>query len=131
VFECFLPEATGSCPLTHELKKYHTVFLRYLQLNTKVSSSSRPRLFRAKKFLKSCRRIGSRLIGSRLIGSRLIFLSPHCFGCRNLGKNGLSTSSILLDRCPPPRPPGPPSPALPKDKLNPPTPSIYVRTATP
>ncbi|CAG5865384.1 unnamed protein product [Menidia menidia] len=46
--------------------------------------------------------------------------------CRNLGKNGLSTSSILLDRCPPPRPPGPPSPALPKDKLNPPTPSIYL-----
>uniref|UniRef100_A0A3B3VB14 [histone H3]-trimethyl-L-lysine(27) demethylase n=1 Tax=Poecilia latipinna TaxID=48699 RepID=A0A3B3VB14_9TELE len=46
--------------------------------------------------------------------------------CRNLGKNGLSTSSILLDRCPPPRPPGPPSPPLPKDKLNPPTPSIYL-----
>ncbi|XP_041856959.1 lysine-specific demethylase 6A [Melanotaenia boesemani] len=46
--------------------------------------------------------------------------------CRNLGKNGLSTSSILLDRCPPPRPPPPPSPALPKDKLNPPTPSIYL-----
>ncbi|XP_054915854.1 lysine-specific demethylase 6A isoform X2 [Poeciliopsis prolifica] len=46
--------------------------------------------------------------------------------CRNLGKNGLSTSSILLDRCPPPRPPGPPSPQLPKDKLNPPTPSIYL-----
>lgn len=48
-----------------------------------------------------------------------------CFS-RNLGKNGLSTSSILLDRCPPPRPPAPPSPPLPKDKLNPPTPSIYV-----
>ncbi|XP_036065490.1 lysine-specific demethylase 6A isoform X1 [Oryzias melastigma] len=46
--------------------------------------------------------------------------------CRNLGKNGLSTSSILLDRCPPPRPPAPPSPPLPKDKLNPPTPSIYL-----
>ncbi|KAK5607934.1 Lysine-specific demethylase 6A [Crenichthys baileyi] len=46
--------------------------------------------------------------------------------CRNLGRNGLSTSSILLDRCPPPRPPGPPSPPLPKDKLNPPTPSIYL-----
>uniref|UniRef100_A0A3B5MWL9 [histone H3]-trimethyl-L-lysine(27) demethylase n=1 Tax=Xiphophorus couchianus TaxID=32473 RepID=A0A3B5MWL9_9TELE len=46
--------------------------------------------------------------------------------CRNLGKNGLSTSSILLDRCPPPRPPGRPSPPLPKDKLNPPTPSIYL-----
>uniref|UniRef100_A0A3Q3VV90 [histone H3]-trimethyl-L-lysine(27) demethylase n=1 Tax=Mola mola TaxID=94237 RepID=A0A3Q3VV90_MOLML len=45
---------------------------------------------------------------------------------RNLGKNGLSTSSILLDKCPPPRPPRPPSPPLPKDKLNPPTPSIYL-----
>uniref|UniRef100_A0A3B4ULV6 [histone H3]-trimethyl-L-lysine(27) demethylase n=1 Tax=Seriola dumerili TaxID=41447 RepID=A0A3B4ULV6_SERDU len=46
--------------------------------------------------------------------------------CRNLGKNGLSTSSILLDKCPPPRPPRQPSPPLPKDKLNPPTPSIYL-----
>ncbi|TWW64158.1 Lysine-specific demethylase 6A [Takifugu flavidus] len=46
--------------------------------------------------------------------------------CRNLGRNGLSNSSILLDKCPPPRPPPPPSPALPKDKLNPPTPSIYL-----
>ncbi|KAK7882329.1 hypothetical protein WMY93_028503 [Mugilogobius chulae] len=46
--------------------------------------------------------------------------------CRNLGKNGLSTNSIVLDKCPPPRPPGPPSPSLPKDKLNPPTPSIYL-----
>ncbi|XP_067116876.1 lysine-specific demethylase 6A isoform X1 [Osmerus mordax] len=46
--------------------------------------------------------------------------------CRNLGKNGLATSSILLDKCPPPRPPPPPSPSLPKDKLNPPTPSIYL-----
>ncbi|XP_070831336.1 lysine-specific demethylase 6A isoform X3 [Chaetodon trifascialis] len=46
--------------------------------------------------------------------------------CRNLGKNGLSTSNILLDKCPPPRPPRAPSPPLPKDKLNPPTPSIYL-----
>ncbi|XP_045078370.1 lysine (K)-specific demethylase 6A, like isoform X3 [Coregonus clupeaformis] len=45
---------------------------------------------------------------------------------RNLGKNGLSSSSILLDKCPPPRLPPPPSPVLPKDKLNPPTPSIYL-----
>lgn len=48
------------------------------------------------------------------------------FPFRNLGKNGLSNSSILLDKCPPPRPPPPPYPPLPKDKLNPPTPSIYV-----
>ncbi|KAL6115417.1 kdm6a [Pungitius sinensis] len=46
--------------------------------------------------------------------------------CRNLGRNGLSNSSILLDKCPPPRLPPPPSPVLPKDKLNPPTPSIYL-----
>ncbi|CAL1598149.1 unnamed protein product [Knipowitschia caucasica] len=46
--------------------------------------------------------------------------------CRNLGKNGLSNSSILLDKCPPPRLPSAPAPALPKDKLNPPTPSIYL-----
>ncbi|XP_061649230.1 histone demethylase UTY isoform X1 [Phyllopteryx taeniolatus] len=46
--------------------------------------------------------------------------------CRNLGKNGLSASSIFLDKCPPPRPPSTPSPPLPKDKLNPPTPSIYL-----
>uniref|UniRef100_A0A4W5KEB4 [histone H3]-trimethyl-L-lysine(27) demethylase n=1 Tax=Hucho hucho TaxID=62062 RepID=A0A4W5KEB4_9TELE len=46
--------------------------------------------------------------------------------CRNLGKNGLSNSSVLLEKCPPPRPPPPPSPSLPKDKLNPPTPSIYL-----
>nr|XP_014347121.1 PREDICTED: lysine-specific demethylase 6A isoform X2 [Latimeria chalumnae] len=46
--------------------------------------------------------------------------------CRNLGKNGLSNNSILLDKCPPPRLPLPPEPSLPKDKLNPPTPSIYL-----
>uniref|UniRef100_A0A671PW70 [histone H3]-trimethyl-L-lysine(27) demethylase n=1 Tax=Sinocyclocheilus anshuiensis TaxID=1608454 RepID=A0A671PW70_9TELE len=45
---------------------------------------------------------------------------------RNLGKNGLSSSSILLNKCPPPRLPPPPSPPLAKDKLNPPTPSIYL-----
>lgn len=64
-----------------------------------------------------------------LSSSDLTDLSPLRPGCRNLGKNGLSTNSILLDKCPPPRPPRPPSPPLPKDKLNPPTPSIYVRTA--
>lgn len=45
---------------------------------------------------------------------------------RNLGKNGLSSSSFLLNKCPPPRLPPPPAPPLAKDKLNPPTPSIYV-----
>ncbi|XP_031234231.1 histone demethylase UTY isoform X2 [Mastomys coucha] len=46
--------------------------------------------------------------------------------CRNLGKNGLSNGHILLDLCPPPRPPTSPYPPLPKEKLNPPTPSIYL-----
>ncbi|XP_051563824.1 lysine-specific demethylase 6A-like isoform X5 [Myxocyprinus asiaticus] len=46
--------------------------------------------------------------------------------CRNLGKNGVSNNSILLDKCPPPRLPSPPFPPLPKGKLNPPTPSIYL-----
>ncbi|XP_078514437.1 lysine-specific demethylase 6A isoform X2 [Lissotriton helveticus] len=48
--------------------------------------------------------------------------------CRHLHKNGLSNSNILLDKCPPPRPPPPPYPPLPKDKLNPPTPSIYLES---
>ncbi|XP_052456445.1 lysine (K)-specific demethylase 6A, like isoform X4 [Carassius gibelio] len=46
--------------------------------------------------------------------------------CRNLRKNGLSSSSVLLNKCPPPKLPPPPSPPLDKDKLNPPTPSIYL-----
>uniref|UniRef100_A0AAY4DGX7 [histone H3]-trimethyl-L-lysine(27) demethylase n=1 Tax=Denticeps clupeoides TaxID=299321 RepID=A0AAY4DGX7_9TELE len=46
--------------------------------------------------------------------------------CRNLGKNGLLGNRILLEKCPPPRLPMAPYPPLPKDKLNPPTPSIYL-----
>ncbi|KAF5899336.1 lysine-specific demethylase 6A-like isoform X2, partial [Clarias magur] len=46
--------------------------------------------------------------------------------CRNILKNGLSNNRILLDKCPPPCLPPPPTPPLPKDKLNPPTPSIYL-----
>ncbi|XP_062040716.1 lysine-specific demethylase 6A-like isoform X3 [Lepus europaeus] len=46
--------------------------------------------------------------------------------CRNLGKNGLSSNHILFDKCQPPRPPTSPYPPLPKEKLNPPTPSIYL-----
>lgn len=57
------------------------------------------------------------------------FMSNVMFIYRNLGKNGLSSSSILLNKCPPPRLPPPPSPPLAKDKLNPPTPSIYVSGA--
>ncbi|MXQ95131.1 hypothetical protein E5288_WYG018541 [Bos mutus] len=48
--------------------------------------------------------------------------------CRNLDKNGLSNSHNLLDKCPPPKPPTSPYPPLPKDKLNPPTPSIYLES---
>lgn len=44
--------------------------------------------------------------------------------CKGLGKTGITTS-ILGDR-PPPRPPSPPRPPLPKDILNPPTPSVYL-----
>ncbi|TRY94020.1 hypothetical protein DNTS_029589 [Danionella cerebrum] len=46
--------------------------------------------------------------------------------CRNLGKNGMSNNSIFMDKCPPPRLPPAPFPPLPKEKLNPPTPSIYL-----
>ncbi|XP_035692418.1 histone demethylase UTY-like isoform X5 [Branchiostoma floridae] len=46
--------------------------------------------------------------------------------CKLLGMNGLSNNSILYDRDKPPCPPEPPYPPLPKDKLNPPTPSIYI-----
>ncbi|EMP31487.1 Lysine-specific demethylase 6A [Chelonia mydas] len=63
---------------------------------------------------------------ARTVASLLALEKPCLFPHRNLGKNGLSNSSILLDKCPPPRPPPPPYPPLPKDKLNPPTPSIYL-----
>ncbi|KAK1797845.1 hypothetical protein P4O66_008192 [Electrophorus voltai] len=48
--------------------------------------------------------------------------------CRNLGKNGVSNNSVLLAKCPPPRVPLQPFPPLSKDKLNPPTPSIYLES---
>nr|3AVR_A Chain A, Lysine-specific demethylase 6A [Homo sapiens]3AVS_A Chain A, Lysine-specific demethylase 6A [Homo sapiens]6FUK_A Chain A, Lysine-specific demethylase 6A [Homo sapiens]6FUL_A Chain A, Lysine-specific demethylase 6A [Homo sapiens]6G8F_A Chain A, Lysine-specific demethylase 6A [Homo sapiens] len=67
---------------------------------------------------------------SQIIPSMSVSIYPSSAevlkACRNLGKNGLSNSSILLDKCPPPRPPSSPYPPLPKDKLNPPTPSIYL-----
>ncbi|XP_054829304.1 lysine-specific demethylase 6A isoform X2 [Eublepharis macularius] len=67
---------------------------------------------------------------SQIIPSMSVSIYPSSAevlkACRNLGKNGLSNSSVLLDKCPPPRPPPPPHPPLPKDKLNPPTPSIYL-----
>ncbi|XP_052783608.1 lysine-specific demethylase 6A-like isoform X1 [Mya arenaria] len=44
--------------------------------------------------------------------------------CKGHGRSGL-TLSVLGDR-PPPRPPSPPQPPLPKDRLNPPTPSVYL-----
>jgi len=68
--------------------------------------------------------------GSHIIPSMSVSIysssSEVLKACRNLGKNGLSNSHILLDKCPPPRPPTSPYPPLPKDKLNPPTPSIYL-----
>ncbi|XP_034859706.1 lysine-specific demethylase 6A-like isoform X5 [Mirounga leonina] len=68
--------------------------------------------------------------GSHIIPSMSVSIysssSEVLKACRNLGKKGLSNSHILLDKCPPPRPPTSPYPPLPKDKLNPPTPSIYL-----
>nr|XP_030690843.1 lysine-specific demethylase 6A isoform X8 [Globicephala melas] len=68
--------------------------------------------------------------GPQIIPSMSVSIYPSSAevlkACRNLGKNGLSNSSVLLDKCPPPRPPSSPYPPLPKDKLNPPTPSIYL-----
>lgn len=46
--------------------------------------------------------------------------------CKGQGK-GCVTISMLGDGCPP-RPPGKPFPALPKESLNPPTPSVYLDT---
>ncbi|PNI20848.1 UTY isoform 10 [Pan troglodytes] len=67
---------------------------------------------------------------SQIIPSMSVSICPSSTevlkACRNPGKNGLSNSCILLDKCPPPRPPTSPYPPLPKDKLNPPTPSIYL-----
>uniref|UniRef100_A0A2K5PEX4 [histone H3]-trimethyl-L-lysine(27) demethylase n=1 Tax=Cebus imitator TaxID=2715852 RepID=A0A2K5PEX4_CEBIM len=67
---------------------------------------------------------------SQIIPSMSVSICPSSAevlkACRNLGKNGLFNSCILLDKCPPPRPPTSPYPPLPKDKLNPPTPSIYL-----
>ncbi|KAA8588415.1 hypothetical protein FQN60_001609 [Etheostoma spectabile] len=41
-------------------------------------------------------------------------------------RHGVPAGLAPWSSCPPPRPPHPPSPPLPKDKLNPPTPSIYL-----
>ncbi|XP_011672931.2 lysine-specific demethylase 6A isoform X3 [Strongylocentrotus purpuratus] len=51
--------------------------------------------------------------------------------CRKLkGRNGLANSSIWMEKMPPPAPPQIPYPPLPKDQLNPPTPSVYVQNKT-
>ena len=42
------------------------------------------------------------------------------------GKSGQISNSIMAESAPPPLPPQAPYPHLPKDKLNPPTPSVYV-----
>lgn len=46
--------------------------------------------------------------------------------CKGFGKNGVSNMSVMLERCPPPTPPEPPFPPPARDKLLPPTPSVYL-----
>ena len=47
--------------------------------------------------------------------------------CRKLkGRNGLTASTLWMEKMPPPAPPPVPYPPLPKEQLNPPTPSVYV-----
>lgn len=46
--------------------------------------------------------------------------------CKGLGCHGRLDSSVLSDDCKPPSPPEPPYPPFPKDKLLPPTPSVFV-----
>lgn len=46
--------------------------------------------------------------------------------CKGFEKNGVSNTSIMTELCPPPTPPDPPYPPLPKDKLLPPTPSVFL-----
>uniref|UniRef100_A0A671Q185 [histone H3]-trimethyl-L-lysine(27) demethylase n=1 Tax=Sinocyclocheilus anshuiensis TaxID=1608454 RepID=A0A671Q185_9TELE len=75
--------------------------------------------------LKACR-YAELLWSDESIEITFFFMYNVTLIYRNLGKNGLSSSSILLNKCPPPRLPPPPSPPLAKDKLNPPTPSIYL-----
>lgn len=42
------------------------------------------------------------------------------------GKNAIPNASVLSEGCPPPLPPDPPYPPPPKDKLLPPTPSVFL-----
>ncbi|XP_055958910.1 lysine-specific demethylase 6A isoform X2 [Patella vulgata] len=58
----------------------------------------------------------------QLSGKEIIDLS------RGLGKNGFCLTNMLQDFGPPPSPAAPPSPPLPKDHLNPPTPSVYLES---
>ncbi|XP_064638902.1 histone demethylase UTY-like isoform X2 [Lineus longissimus] len=48
--------------------------------------------------------------------------------CKGFGQNGICNTSILSDKCPPPMPPPKPYSTLPKDKLYPPTPSVYLES---
>lgn len=48
--------------------------------------------------------------------------------CNKLSPDAKIIASIVTDDGSPPYPPDPPYPPLPKEKLNPPTPSVYVNT---
>ncbi|GAB6020798.1 Lysine-specific demethylase 6A [Chamberlinius hualienensis] len=45
---------------------------------------------------------------------------------KGFGRNGVSNTSIMSERCPPPMPPDPPLIPVPKEKLLPHTPSVYL-----
>lgn len=47
--------------------------------------------------------------------------------CKGLGSSGHIETNVLLDESMPPSPPEPPYPPCPKEKLLPPTPSVFVR----
>lgn len=46
--------------------------------------------------------------------------------CKGLGKSGITISMLVTEDGSPPQPPRAPFPPLPKESLNPPTPSVYV-----
>uniref|UniRef100_T1JK09 Uncharacterized protein n=1 Tax=Strigamia maritima TaxID=126957 RepID=T1JK09_STRMM len=46
--------------------------------------------------------------------------------CKGFGKNGVSNTHIMSELCPPPMPPDPPKERLPREKLLPPTPSVFL-----
>ena len=101
---------------------------------THLSPSSVSINMKSSEIIASCRGQGIKIaIKFREVKCKIINVIMQvctrylCQFLHTTGKNGICNQSILSERCPPPRPPDPPYPPLPKDKLNPPTPSVYVR----